>query len=865
MKQKTLKNVLILLILTLPVLLSAQNADFNQKLQAYVDELIGKTAKDFIQQERFLVQQIRMLNEEIKDRVGNPTEIRKQYFDRLQSRLVEIQELKERLHSSGSRMLDGFIRDLELRIKQTINGGVIDFKRQKVIEDAVQLLYLAEEMIKLDPGSRLEDDPRLSKGLDEAQSGFLQSFGQKGSFTRRSTTTGGEQATIFDLYDEWRRTERLKYQVRWTDIQIIKNRLIRNGTSLEKNRMFIRELRQASEAFNYGYYDLAERSFAEIINRYQDMGDLDEAIFYRAESNFILGRYNAAQEGFNRLLTEAPSSVYLPSSYKRLMFVAMHFGEHDAVLEYFRRMQAVVASNDPNYDEARFLATVAGLKGGYYSDAVSYATEISPASEYYLQARYVLAEALAGGQNLEQAAQMFRSIIDEKALEPEMRFNILLKLGYINYEMGNPYGAIQNFDQIATDFSRYDRVLIGYGWSYYRIELAKENPEERDLSKAKKHLELLIDLYPKSDYFLEARTLLGYIHQLEMNPHAALEHFEYAFEMREVKELSDDMNQERDRLREMMDSAKEMERKALRDNNQAAYQRVQDVEEKLEQPFIELSYSDLSSVGVAASNEIARLKEQIEELDNLKHIAREKGDKKIVKRIETMQLKIFRTINNYPLRRKSPLGVNYFDEHPLARKESMVQHENRKIRQMREESSQQREEILRKIAQLDVEISNARLRRDYEKLVQLELQYQRFTDLLKKFDYVESWAYSVDVRQTDINLARWSDYGAFGMANVNFAIRNMQRDQATRMLDQINSINNAIMERKQNVEHIIAQIEDEITLMTRRVRRQERIREREELERQFEESYFDTHESEVEQQRQPDTTLPPQFDDDSDE
>jgi len=103
------------------------------------------------------------------------------------------------------------------------------------------------------------------------------------------------------------------------------------------------------------------------------------------------------------------------------------------------------------------------------------------------------------------------------------------------------------------------------------------------------------------------------------------------------------------------------------------------------------------------------------------------------------------------------------------------------------------------------------------------------------------------------------------MANVNFAIRNLQREQATRMLDQINEINNAILERKENLEHTIAQIEDEITLMTRRVRRQERIREREELERQFEESYFDTHQSELEQQRVPDTTLPPQMEEEEEE
>ena len=44
--------------------------------------------------------------------------------------------------------------------------------------------------------------------------------------------------------------------------------------------------------------------------------------------------------------------------------------------------------------------------------------------------------------------------------------------------------------------------------------------------------------------------------------------------------------------------------------------------------------------------------------------------------------------------------------------------------------------------------------------------------------------------------------------------------------------------------------------MTRKVRQQERLREREELNRKFEESYFDTHTTEVENT----SDVPPEFD-----
>jgi hypothetical protein len=120
------------------------------------------------------------------------------------------------------------------------------------------------------------------------------------------------------------------------------------------------------------------------------------------------------------------------------------------------------------------------------------------------------------------------------------------------------------------------------------------------------------------------------------------------------------------------------------------------------------------------------------------------------------------------------------------------------------------------------------------------------------------------MRQTNINLSRWSDYGAFGLANVNFAIRSLQKEQIGQMREQIQKINELLMKRKEYVVHKIKQIQNEITLMTRRVRRQERIREREELNRQFEESYFDTHETEDSNNinNLDINTIPPSFDED---
>ena len=845
--------------------LSAQDegtgdVQFNAALKSYVKQLLVDFGKDAIHRERFLIQQIRMINDEIKSRVTNIAEIRQTYFERLQNRLAEVRALKQRLSSTGSLTLNSFIDELEKKIRQTINLGSIDFKRQKVIEDAIQLMYIAEEMIKIDPGARLEDDPKFSKDLNNTEIDFIQSFGDDNKMIRLSGKRARNvSATIFDVYKEWKKTERIKYEVRWTDIQIIKNRLIKNAAPAERARMLKRELFHSGEMFNFGYYKAAEKLFEEILIRYEDTGIIDECLYYKAEANYLIGRYNKARDDFNKFVQQYPSSVFTASAYKRLMNIAYHFSEYDQVLNVFRSMRVVASSSDPQLEEATLLAAISGLKGGYYEETVSHAFEILTASEYYKQAQFILAEAYAGAHNFEESEKTFTSLLQISGLSPDFRFTILLKLGYLSYEMGNPYGAISYFDQIAGMYKRYDRVLIGYGWAYYKIEIEKGKGEKKDFTYAKKYLELLVDAFFGSDYYLEATTLLGYIYQMEQNTTAALGNYEYAFKSKDVKFLSDKLITERDKLQSVMKTADKLQKKALAVKNISAYHRADMMKKRLKKPLIELSYLDLSSTGVASTNEISRLKKQIIELDRLKKLAEEKGRKDLITRIEDMQLKIYRVVNSIPIRKRSKFGVNYFDEHPFARKESIIESGNSKILSMRKEVKTQREEIIKNIARLDVDIQNAKGRKDYKKMITLELSKERFEDLAKKLDYLESRAYSFDIKTSDINLNHWSDYGAFGMANVNFAIKNYKADRISYMQKQIDEINTVLIKRKENIEHKIELIENEITVMTRRVRKQERLREREELNRQFEETYFDTHKSE-EEEYNPDTTQPPKFD-----
>jgi putative protein kinase ArgK-like GTPase of G3E family len=91
----------------------------------------------------------------------------------------------------------------------------------------------------------------------------------------------------------------------------------------------------------------------------------------------------------------------------------------------------------------------------------------------------------------------------------------------------------------------------------------------------------------------------------------------------------------------------------------------------------------------------------------------------------------------------------------------------------------------------------------------------------------------------------WADFGAFGVVNTNIMQKEKFATAQTRYAEKLDEITKIIEARKTNIDNLVFRIEEEITLMTRKVKEQRRRREREEKFREFEESYFDRRESET--------------------
>jgi TolA-binding protein len=835
--------------------------DFQQALQEYINKNLLRFGKNEIARERFLIQQMRDINDEIKSRVKNVSAVRDQYFAGLLTRLEELDAFRSRLSGYNSASLNAFIDQLDNRIRETIDQGEINYRRQKIFEDGIQVLYIAEEMLKLDPGAQLDGNAQLNQQLMSSNQKLLNSFGDaRGAESPVSYSPTSGKATIWDLFIEWKRANTLQYEARWTDIQVIKNRLLKNGTSMEKDRMFKRELNSALLAYNFRNYDLADRMLGEIITRYTFINTLDDIYFYIGESNFQIDRFEAANEAYLNLVNKYPTSPYTFKAYARLVAIAYHFQDLQKVDQYYAEFEKVLISTDPIVDEIRFIAAVSAVSRSAHEEAISILNNILPASEYYIDARYVLAQAYVGANKLDEAENVLLGIVNNYNTPPDYHFNIYLKLAYIAYEKGTYQQSLGYLDQIGSDFSLYDRVLMAYGWSHYKEELLKEE-KVRNYDTSKGYLAILLQEYPNSDYYLEAKSLLAYIYQLEKNTQGAVTQYEYVYQTSHTQNISDANLQARDRLKQQLYDADTERNKALQTNQEANYIRANERYLNLQDSLMALSYSELSPNSIALQREIQRIQNQISELDQLRALAVERNSPDMIERIDDLREKLVDELDSArDLETYSILGVNYYDEHPHARKESLTNDQNKKISEMRLETEKQQEDLRTKLKEIDAKKARAKNSKDYRQLVLLDIQHDRYSELLRKYDFMHTITYEMEQVDSEIDLQKWSNYGAFGIANVNFSVRQDNQDRVAYYSDQITTINQILNNRKTLLDYKIALIDGEINFMTRKVRRQERLRERAELDRKFEESYFDTHTSEF----QDTETSPPSFEPEED-
>jgi hypothetical protein len=816
--------------------------EFQVSLTKHVRQLLTNYYAESLPQEKFLIALMRLVNHEMDNRITNRGEAIEKYFTELRNQLKELQQLKGRLNSAQIYELDSFITELEKRMKMALESGEINYKQKKVFEDALQLLYIAEEMIKLD---QLSDRSNLSRNIDQSKDRLLNAFGEVGNLDLVPLDVA---PTIFNLFDEWTKTDSYKYSARLLDIKIVRSKLLKSGTIEQVNRMFNDQLKYAYTNFNYFEYDLADRVLEDLIETYREIGvkDFEDVYYYRGECNFALNRSFKAQEIFQTLLEEYPQSVYLAGIYSRLIQISYKFGEYNKVRSLFTNYQNVSSPGQEDYYDVQFIVALSMYEQADYNRAIEILLSFPEKSDYYYFAQYMIGTIYAAGQNYDLAYGVLEPLIESKKTPQEFYNRSLLKLAQISYERGDYLTAIKYAELIPDNFIRYDKVLNILTWSHFTIQQTSQSyPDNRDYSQAKLYAYKLLEEFYSSEYRMEAQSLLGYIYQSENDLSLARDFYQDVYKSKvERNDLVESLLTTDSLRSQYLKSLTDVE-DALQQDDRQGYASASSSSESLNRKMWDQRIEDKAIIGEQVSGEITNLINQLTELDQLKSQAQEQNNTYATLRIDEQMNRIRTALDAYSdVEIRQTLYINSF---PVAKKVATYDFNVQKNEELRNEILDELLLIDGQIQKLNVDIERARLTTNYELLVVLEQKVRHLEEMKKKYDQLYSYSMELSPGETYAEFDRWGEFGAVGIIDVNFGQRDKLQDQMSQVSTVYNSIVDKLVKRREVVEDQLKKIEAEIRFMTMKARLEERQRLRAEREQSFRETYFDTRTTEFEE------------------
>ena len=820
--------------------------EFQYALEDYVKGLFVDYGINKIPQEYFLISLMQVINKEYSNRLEHPDKARQNYFSELKNMLDEIHVLKQRLRNAGIKELSGFISDLEGRIKFTVNSSEINFKKKKVFEDALQMLYVAEEMIKLDKLQEPEQTVSLNQKLSESKKDILTAFGE---VSPEAVPTSGKH-TIYNLFSEWKSLDRTEYSLRLTDVKLARQNLIKAADTEGILRMLNAELKMAYDYFNRERYDLSERLLNDIIDTYPGYGvkNLDDVYFYRAECNFALDRLVRAQAMFKKLLEDYPATEYLPQIYQRLVQISYTLEDYANTINYGNLYQNVATQADPDFFDVQFLSGMASYQQGDFGRAIDLLSSIPKNHPYHQISLYFAANAYAASQRYDEAIANYLQLSDEKHISPPLYHQTLYKIAIIEFERKNYFATLEYLSKIPDTFIGYDRVLNAFAWAHYENEQAKPANEPRDLYYTKYYANRLLDEFYASPYKMEARSLLGYINQLENRPSSAMGLYRNIYQTKLTKSKVSEYLGERRHYDEMFQDAKDLKALSLEKGDKKQYLRAIDLMDKLETEMMQMDLTEISALGVNTYSELNSIISQLEELNQLRDVAELNEKYDAIPKIDDLRYHLLSVLDAFPTHiLAGARRVNLFDEYPISK--LVAEEENRADRYAsnRLEINDEMNKIQAQITDLDNEIQQAKASNKYGKVAELESQRERFRELEKDSDNLLSATYMYDGQAQDYpEFSKWGDFGAFGIINVQFFQKQQMKRDITEIAYALDKVNTDLDMRKQVIEDKIKKIEAEVRFMTMKARVEERERLRAERERAFREGYFDTRTSESE-------------------
>lgn len=292
------------------------------------------------------------------------------------------------------------------------------------------------------------------------------------------------------------------------------------------------EFQAAQELFRSEQYDKAASAYKRLAKAYKNKPLAEDALYMQAESLFKADRLPKAQDTYLKLMTDFPTTRYMPQAIQRTYDIAYYWLEdaqlraqgqagkyawYNRYINFFDETRPILDTNGraieaiesiqnhdpfgPLTDDAVMMAGGYKFNNGSYLQSASYFEQLvadQPKSEHATKAYVLASEAYLrayrgpqyDGQDLDATKRMTQAALTRApALTNEERVRLEEKLRVIHLE------------QAKRDFHMAE--------TYMRL---------RRRTAARMYFEKVVDKFPDTEYAKLSQEKLSYIAELESAP-----------------------------------------------------------------------------------------------------------------------------------------------------------------------------------------------------------------------------------------------------------------------------------------------------------------------------------------------------------
>lgn len=735
-------------------------------------------------------------------------------------------------------------RIFEIIEQSRIAGTSPDKVVESYIEEAVSIVDILKKIDSI--GGNAESDTTLKIDINEVRNNILASIDKRvlelfGFLDERDF----QGPTISEYFKTWKAERITQYQVKFTNYRIIRDNLIKTATDQERNRMLEREITNALLNYSNQNFELAEMQLEDIFDTYRDFyTNLDAIIFYKSEANFANHYYDAAQEGYLKIINNYPASQYAGQSYLRLMVISYTYGWRNEFFKYFDKAKDFLDVDREDLNKAKYLASYLYLQENRYKDAQGLLENIKDGSKYYLPAQYLLGVVFTNLQNYTQAKKIFENIVDQENYPwTDLNYSILkneslLKLGYLHYQRGEYDKATLYFDRVSKGYEAYDASLLGQAWTSL-----KKGQYDNAINK----VDLICNNYLLSNYNYEALVLSAHCKRIQQRTDEAMDNLRYVANAKHALDRVQEYNEERKHILKQLDELEILEENILENQNNELYPQVVKIRDMINEALLTFRYRGaISSRQLDEYNDERKiLVRQIEEFDSIIKYSRELNNNEMLADAIKQRNRLISVLEKYQLSHANS-GVSHFLDYPLATKEGGVIYRRGIINKLVNDlvfEKQRVQKDLEMVTQL-LTLSNENTKLDVT--IDLEIIEEDLRDLNNQLNRFQVWLANHDVENLKTETEKWANFSGFGMSDINFVSYRERINKIGGYQKNLSLIDDVLKEKRQELEQRIEKFDDEVRKIQKEMEAEKIRLEKLEKEKYFQDIYFETKTKEIE-------------------